>query len=165
VVGGSADRDLRSRSGPQDLRAAKGTISRRWGLLSPLRRYGARHGHEPSRVATLFVLASSSRSPGCSKPCRRPSWVTHRRRRDDRVLHRRGAPLGLGQPGAARRSVPWLLLSSPPPRPIGGFGAFRSRGDGRLYLDPFVGGARFLALLAPAFIVSPGSSRRYTGQG
>ncbi|HEY7698846.1 MAG TPA: sodium:solute symporter family protein [Vicinamibacteria bacterium] len=48
---------------------------------------------------------------------------------------------------------------------IGGLGAIRDLGAtvGGPYLDPWVGGARFLALLAPAFIISPGLIQKVYG--
>ncbi len=48
---------------------------------------------------------------------------------------------------------------------IGGFGGIRDLGAtaGGSYLDPFVGGARYLALLAPAFIISPGLVQKVYG--
>jgi SSS family solute:Na+ symporter len=48
---------------------------------------------------------------------------------------------------------------------IGGFGGIRDLGAtvGATYLDPWVGGSRFLALLAPAFIVSPGLIQKVYG--
>ena len=50
-------------------------------------------------------------------------------------------------------------------RSIGGFEGIRDLGAtvGDAYLDPWVGGARFLALLAPAFIVSPGLIQKVYG--
>ena len=48
---------------------------------------------------------------------------------------------------------------------IGGFDGIRDLGVtvGGTYLDPFVGGARFLALLAPAFVISPGLIQKVYG--
>ncbi|MGH9335659.1 MAG: sodium:solute symporter family transporter, partial [Vicinamibacteria bacterium] len=48
---------------------------------------------------------------------------------------------------------------------VGGFSGIRELGAtvGGTYLDPWVGAARFLALLAPAFIVSPGLIQKVYG--
>jgi SSS family solute:Na+ symporter len=48
---------------------------------------------------------------------------------------------------------------------IGGFAGIQDLGAtvGGAYLDPWVGGARFLALLAPAFVVSPGLLQKVYG--
>ena len=48
---------------------------------------------------------------------------------------------------------------------VGGLGGIRDLGAtvGSSYLDPWVSGARFLALLAPAFVVSPGLLQKVYG--
>jgi SSS family solute:Na+ symporter len=50
-------------------------------------------------------------------------------------------------------------------RSVGGLGGLRDLGAsvGGTYLDPWVSGARYLALLAPAFVVSPGLLQKVYG--